>query len=292
MKGNVDPDSFNSISSDHRHYMKHVRTLAKEAESKESGKPRSFDGLIPIDLSITMDGIAGLRPGEAFVVGGKVLPKRYEGLVGFIITQIEHSIDTDNRWETDIKTRMFMLPEVYTGDVTLDKLDPPNESKSSSRTDSKIQQNLKAAYGEPGREDSLTRITVPQGYNLTYLGKPVKTIRIHKDVSSNLLSALKEVQTAYGNEKIKDLRINIYQGSYNDRNKRNGNTKSTHAWGIALDFDADNNKLKWKKDKASFARPEYKEFLAIFKKHGFYNLGTEKNYDYMHFQAWDPNQPE
>ena len=56
---------------------------------------------------------------------------------------------------------------------------------------------------------------------------------------------------------------------------------------------ADNNKLEWGPNKAAFAKnKEYKNFLQIFKKYGFYNLGTEKKYDYMHFQAWDPNQPE
>lgn len=292
LKGEADSEGFNSISSDHKYYTKYARTKAKELESSKTKKPRSYDGLIPIDLSFTMDGLAGLKPGEAFTIGGKVLPSRYEGAVGFVITKVEHSIGTENYWETDISTKMFMLPEVYTGPVNEEDLAPPTQRKPLIKTDSKIQPNVKAAYGEPGDESLLTTIKVPEGFNMTYAGKPVRNIRIHKDVSSNLKSALEEIKREYGVDKIGNLRINIYNGSFNDRNKRGGVTKSMHAWGIALDFDADNNKLKWKRDRASFAKPEYKQFLAIFKKHGFYNLGTEKNYDYMHFQAWDPNQPE
>ena len=290
--GIVDAESFSSISSDHSYYSKYARTKSKELESAKTKKPRSYDGLVPSDLSFTMDGMAGLKPGEAFVIGGKVLPSRYEGSVGFVITKVEHSIGTENYWETDISTKMFMLPEVYTGPVQEEDLAPPTQRKPLKKTDSKIQPNVKAAYGEPGDQSSLTTIKVPTGYKMTYAGKPVRKIRIHKDISSNLKSALEEIKREYGIDKIGDLRINIYNGSFNDRNKRNGVTKSMHAWGIALDFDASNNKLRWKRDQASFARPEYKQFLAIFKKHGFYNLGTEKNYDYMHFQAWDPNQPE
>jgi len=286
-------DTFSSISSDHTFYMTHTRSLIKNDESTSTGNPRSYDGLIPIDLSFTLGGMTGFRPGEAFVVGGNVLPKRYQGLIGFVITQVEHGIGTDNRWETDIKTKMFMLPDVDTKKL-LDNDSPPEkqDADNGKNNNSSIQKNLRDTYGEPGDTSVLTSVKVPIGYNLTYLGKPVKSIRIHKDIASNLENALKEIKTAYGVEKIKDYNLNIYQGSFNDRNKRNGSTKSTHSWGIALDFDADNNKLEWKRDKAEFAREEYKEFLAIFKKHGFYNLGTEKNYDYMHFQAWDPNQAE
>ena len=292
LKSTSDEDAFSSISSDHKFYSNYARTKSKELTSSKTGKPRSYDGLIPIDLSFTMDGMSGFKPGEAFVIGGKVLPSRYEGSVGFVITKVEHTIDTDNRWETDISTKMFMLPEKYTGPKNNEDEKTPQEKAKYQKSDSKVQPNVKSEYGEPGDETQLTTIKVPTGYNMTYAGKPVRNIRIHKNISSNLTSALEEIKSEYGLEKIKDLRINIYNGSFNDRNKRNGQTKSMHAWGIALDFDADNNKLSWKRDKASFARPEYKQFLAIFKKHGFYNLGTEKNYDYMHFQAWDPNQAE
>ena len=287
---NFTKDNFDSISSDHSNYMTFERTNEKVRNSK-SGKQRTFDGLIPFDLSITLDGISGLRPTDCFTIGKNVLPNRYNGKVGFIITNVDHSIGNDNRWVTDITSKMFMLPDNQPVDTEL-ILEEVETFIPPATDSSKIQLNVKAQYGEPGVWDNLAKLTIPKGFNLTYGGKKQDYIYIHKDVKDNLNKAMKETLKVYGKEKLKDLRINIYNGAYNNRNKRGGVTKSMHAWGIALDFDASNNKLRWKRDKASFAKPEYKQFLDIFKKHGFYNLGTEKNYDYMHFQAWDPNQKE
>lgn len=287
---NFTQSNFIGISSDHSNYMSFERTNEKVRKST-SGKERTFDGLIPFDLSITLDGIAGLRPTDCFTVGKNILPERYNGKVGFIITNVDHSISNDNRWVTEVTSKMFMLPDNQPIDTELILEDvetfiPPAVDEST------IQQNVKAVYGEPGVFSNLEKVTVPEGFNLTYGGAKQDYIYIHKSVKDNLRNAMQETLDLYGKERLKDLRINIYNGAYNNRNKRGGVTKSLHAWGIALDFDASNNKLRWGKDKASFAKPEYSKFLEIFKKYGFYNLGTEKNYDYMHFQAWDPNQKE
>ena len=287
---NFTQGNFDAISSDHSNYMSFERTNEKVRKSK-TGKQRTFDGLIPFDLSLTLDGIGGLRPTDCFTIGKNVLPDRYIGKVGFIITNVDHSIGNDNRWVTEVTSKMFMLPDNQPVDTELILEDvetfiPPAIDEST------IQQNVKAVYGEPGVFSNLEKVTVPEGFNLTYGGAKQDYIYIHKDVKDNLRNAMQETLDHYGKEGLKDYRINIYNGAYNNRNKRGGVTKSLHAWGIALDFDASNNKLRWGKDKASFAKPEYIKFLEIFKKYGFYNLGTEKNYDYMHFQAWDPNQKE
>jgi hypothetical protein len=65
---------------------------------------------------------------------------------------------------------------------------------------------------------------------------------------------------------------------------RGGTALSMHAWGIAVDLDPINNQLRWGKDRASFARPEYLPFWKIVEAHGATSLGRAKNYDWMHFQ--------
>jgi len=64
-------------------------------------------------------------------------------------------------------------------------------------------------------------------------------------VSESLERILHRVREEYGDEEIRRLRLNLYGGSYNVRRKRGGTSWSTHAWGIAMDWDPGNNKLKW-----------------------------------------------
>ncbi len=89
----------------------------------------------------------------------------------------------------------------------------------------------------------------------------------------------------YGEAEIARLRLDVYGGCYNPRKKRGGSTWSTHAWAVALDFDPANNRLRWGRDKASFARPDYDAWWNIWENEGWVSLGRVKNFDWMHVQA-------
>jgi hypothetical protein len=99
------------------------------------------------------------------------------------------------------------------------------------------------------------------------------------------LAALGEILAHYGSDRIKELEIDLYGGCFNFRKMRGGNRWSRHSWGIAIDLSPAKNGLKTKKPQAQFSRPEYKPMMDIFYKHGFENLGVEKDYDWMHFQT-------
>jgi hypothetical protein len=57
-----------------------------------------------------------------------------------------------------------------------------------------------------------------------------------------------------------------------------------HSWGIAFDFDANRNQLRWGKDKAAFGKPAYKAWFEAWESEGAISLGRERNYDFMHTQ--------
>ena len=109
-------------------------------------------------------------------------------------------------------------------------------------------------------------------------------VRCHKLIAPNLKAVFTDLLAEYGLEKIQKLGIDLYGGCFNYRKMRGGSSWSKHAWGIAIDLDPARNTLKETKRTARFARPEYKPMIDIFYKHGFINLGVEKDYDWMHWE--------
>lgn len=146
-----------------------------------------------------------------------------------------------------------------------------------------------ARYGEPGDPDQLTAITLPFPLRIAWdISNPKKTvskIQCHKLIAEQLRSVFTDLLNHYGYEKIKELGIDLYGGCVNVRLMRGSQTKwSRHSWGIAIDLDPERNQLKWKKNKAQFAKPEYKAMIDIFYSNGFEGLGREEDRDWMHFQ--------
>ena len=96
---------------------------------------------------------------------------------------------------------------------------------------------------------------------------------------------LTQVRDRYGEERIRELRLDRWGGCLNVRPKRVGTEWSTHSWGIAIDFDPDQNQLRWGRDRAVFAQPEYEPWWEVWEKEGWVSLGRSSNFDWMHIQA-------
>tara|TARA_R110000803_G_scaffold120875_1_gene188980 strand:- start:186 stop:662 length:477 start_codon:yes stop_codon:yes gene_type:complete len=149
-----------------------------------------------------------------------------------------------------------------------------------------LYKDIVSVYGEPGDPSNLTTIVPPFPMYLSWdKSKKISKITCHKLISRDLFNALTEILEHYGLERIKYLGIDIYGGCLNVRKMRGGKKWSTHSWGIAIDLDPANNRLRWKRDKAHFAGEHYDVMFEIFLKHGFHSLGKEKDYDWMHLQA-------
>lgn len=88
----------------------------------------------------------------------------------------------------------------------------------------------------------------------------------------------------YGETEFRRLRLDQFGGCYSHRAMRGGTNLSTHSWGIAVDLDPTRNQLRWGKDRAAFARPEYDPFWDIVEAHGAVSLGRARGFDYMHWQ--------
>lgn len=146
---------------------------------------------------------------------------------------------------------------------------------------------ITAKYGKPTMDgkEYLETIPLPYPMRLAWDTKvSVSKITCHKMIGDKLIAAFNEILKVYGYAKIKELGIDLFGGCFNFRQMRGGSDYSRHSWGLAIDLDPERNQLKETSATARFARPEYKEMIDIFYKHGFISLGREKNYDWMHFE--------
>jgi hypothetical protein len=157
-------------------------------------------------------------------------------------------------------------------------------------------------YGQPGDQKNLSVIQLPFAMHLDWdITKSISRMTCHKLIAEPLLAVFNEILQVYGPVKIAELGIDQFAGCFNHRPKRGYETQynaaieredyeeankylSTHSWAIAIDMDADRNKLRETDKTARFARAEYRQMIDIFYKHGFISYGREKNYDWMHFE--------
>lgn len=141
-----------------------------------------------------------------------------------------------------------------------------------------------AFYGEPG--ENLVKLELPYIHKLSW--EPQTTIRslsCHVKVKDSISRILLKVLEAYGPDKINELHLDTFGGCFNKRPVRGGTKLSMHSWGIALDYDPDRNQLKWGRDKAVFAQPEYDKWWSLWEEEGWVSLGRLRNFDWMHVQA-------
>jgi len=68
-------------------------------------------GIIPFEVGIEMEGISGIKIGQAFKINEGIMPAKYDGVVGFIVTGIDHTI-SGNRWVTNLKAQTIILKGV------------------------------------------------------------------------------------------------------------------------------------------------------------------------------------
>ena len=84
-------------------------TVENVVEKNKAIKGEPIPGLIPVELSFKLDGIGGFIIGQTFKIAPGILPSHYEGKFGFTVTGLEHSIDSNNRWETTVKSLFYVL---------------------------------------------------------------------------------------------------------------------------------------------------------------------------------------
>ncbi len=108
-----------------------------------------------------------------------------------------------------------------------------------------LQRDCMTYYGDPRRSGWLQANTVGVKCPwLIHVGRtPVDHILIHKKCSESLTRILGAIWDGVGKDysKIKELRYDVFDGSYNLRVMRGGSTLSMHSYACAIDWDAADN---------------------------------------------------
>jgi hypothetical protein len=94
------------------------------------------NGFLPFNLSLTIDGLSGIKVYQKFTVNNDYLPTNYPQSLEFIVTSINNTIQ-DNKWTTQIES--LALPKVTSqaqlNRGTLPKLNIISSLQTSSSTD-------------------------------------------------------------------------------------------------------------------------------------------------------------
>lgn len=115
-----------------------------------------------------------------------------------------------------------------------------------------------------------------------YGGKRVTRTRVHKKCAASLLRILEDIGTSYHRDLDIMEEAEDYGGIFNNRNKRGGSSKSLHAYGAAIDLDADDNTFR---DSWPMKADMPLEIMECFAREGWKSAGAFWGYDAMHFEA-------
>lgn len=151
-------------------------------------------------------------------------------------------------------------------------------------TDWPRQREVVEHYGEVGKNQ--TMLLSPYPLVLDWDDDVAITkFSIHEKCHDSALRVMQRVQSHYGDQALVELRLNRFAGCLNVRKMRGGKSLSMHSWGIAIDWDASRNQLRWGKSRAALAQPVYDKFWDLWAEEGWISYGRERNFDWMHVQA-------
>lgn len=110
---------------------------------------------------------------------------------------------------------------------------------------------------------------------------PWKRVYINKDFKTKLSQVFKNIES-----KGLQSELRTYDGCYVERKVRGRNAISLHSWAMAIDFNAQTEKLYQKKDGKNFSNFS-KEFIKCFTDVGVFWGGNWNRFDPMHFALYN-----
>jgi hypothetical protein len=123
-----DEDGINIYSDTLRNLL--VAKTAYDASKSTKNETSLSTGFLPINLSLTMEGLSGMKVYQQFLVDTSYLPNNYPDFFKFLIKTIVHKIE-NNTWTTSLETMSATTN-------TFNNSGEENESSSETRAASRI----------------------------------------------------------------------------------------------------------------------------------------------------------
>jgi hypothetical protein len=122
---NLPPHSFSLVDDIIEGNISIVTEYYKYLLSKEKSTSGGTIGFIPFKLSMTMDGLSGIKIYNKLNVNTEFLPKAYGKNMDLIITGVSHKL-SNNDWETDLETTV--IPK--SGELSIVSIPPSSIQES------------------------------------------------------------------------------------------------------------------------------------------------------------------
>jgi hypothetical protein len=209
-------DAFSNTAITFYEYDQANQTIAAQKTNPNAASPNG--GFLPFDLSITMDGLSGMKVYQKYIIDTSYLPTNYPSSLEFIIKGISNTIN-NNEWITTLDS--MAIPKNPFGSTIAEG---PVEQASRNET-----RGTQSSFtGNTPNADALRAILTSLGY--TEKGKELSN---GGDITPELLryasSVLREIK-----KQIPTLQVTITGG--NDRYHQNLKYKSSHSSGQGLDI--------------------------------------------------------
>jgi hypothetical protein len=121
-------DSVNNLKSPSSEFTQYVLGQITSTENPALKPLITAPFFIPFNLSITLDGISGIKLYEQFQINDEILPLSYSNdKIGVIIKGVNHSIDI-NGWITKLETQTSVLPETDSNPSSVSSPSPPSSN--------------------------------------------------------------------------------------------------------------------------------------------------------------------
>lgn len=146
-----------------------ARTTLKDKllELKANLEDTSAAPMIPLEMSIKMDGISGILVNQMFIIPSARLPLSYQGSdptktrLGFVVRKVENTIES-NRWITSITGQSLFLKKEVSAGVKLRSTDykPSSPSAPSAPKGGTNPSSTTDPTAQRQEQENLQRITV------------------------------------------------------------------------------------------------------------------------------------